>query len=488
MNAEVYIFGDLGDGYTQYVDDCTRTLFKSIVSMSKANSQLVIRREETLMYYIYVRRLRSAESSNMYIGISYAINNSFVRDIDGLFSIFEGAITTIVARGVILEFTDDGGVTSSLGKIHKAKSEFAQISAYLKAEIDSFMAGKNDALPLLDYSINTSESKTFRYTDSKDDIIAALATFPNIIITKDADYNNSEFKNYASTLFRMNKENLKLKTENAKVLREKKRTTIVTVLSLILAVGIIIIIGIANRASEQEKQIKRLKYDKEQLTEHVGDLQKDSIYFVRELDKSQKLLQSREKHIKRLQNDSIIIGKTNNNLRADLDAANNKIKTHLQTIDKKDSELKEKDRIISGLRGQVNTSGTSSQSVSNTILISAVKIASVKKNGWQTNNDFGKSISSYNSYYLKVMVEYRCGVKDKYMSIKLFGPAKKGYGSDLYSLITEKVPPVTKGSSFAQYMFNNKLGNHDQQLPAGSYRIEFWYYGEIIKEHSFMIN
>ena len=79
MNADVYLFGDLGNGYTQYIDDNSRELFKSIASKSKANSQLVIHRDDTLMYYSYVRRLRYEESSNnRYIGISYVLNNRFI--------------------------------------------------------------------------------------------------------------------------------------------------------------------------------------------------------------------------------------------------------------------------------------------------------------------------------------------------------------------------------------------------------------------------
>ena len=481
MNSTVYLFGVLGGGYTQYPDDYSREIFSEFEKNIKSPAQLMIRRSDALIYYAYLRKL---SEQGKYIGIAFVFNGAMCADHQSLCKLCEENITNWVVNGDILEFTDNGDITSKIDKLYKTATEFKRISESLSTQIESSNL-PFQKLPPVNYSISSHVVKKFNINDSYETINDALKDYSNIYIYSDST--SETLTGYSEKLRSLNRENIRLRDENTKALREKKRTTIVTVLSLILAVGVITIISFANRASEQDKQIKRLRYDKEQLTEHVGALQKDSIYFVGELDKSQKLLQSREKHIKRLQNDSIIIENTNYNLRTDLDIANNKIKAYQQTIDKKDSELKEKDRIISGLCGQVNASGTTSQSVSNTILINTVKIASVKKNGWQTNNDFGKSISSYNSYYLKVKVEYRTGVKDKYMSIKLFGPSKNGYGSDLYSLITEKVPPVTKGSSFAQYMFNDKLGNHDQQLPAGYYRIEFWYNGEKIKEHTFWI-
>lgn len=485
MNSTVYLFGVLGGGYTQYPDDYSREIFSEFEKNIKSPAQLMIHRSDAIIYYGYLRKL---SEQGKYIGIAFVFNGAMCADYQSLCKLCEENFTNWVVSGDILEFTDNGDITSKIDKLYKTATEFKRISESLSTQIESSNLPFHK-LPPVNYAISSNVVKKFNLNDGNETINEALKDYSNIYIYSDST--SVTLTGYSDKLRSLNQENIRLRDENVKVQREKKRTTIVTVLSLILAVGIIIIISFANRASEQEKQINRLKYDKERLTEHVGTLQRDSVNFVIALDKNQKLLASREQHIKSLQNDSVINWNTNNNLRTDLDIANNKIKAYQQTIDKKDSELKEKNRIISGLRGQVSTydsaSQSASQSTSNTITINTVKIASVKKNGWQTNNDYGKSISSTNSYYLKVKVEYRSGVKDNYMSIKLFGPSKKGFGSDLYSIITEKVPPVTKGFSFAQYIFNGKLHNNDQQLPAGYYRIEFWYNGEPIKDHSFWI-
>ena len=51
MNVDLYLFGDFGNGYTQYIDDNTRVKFKSFVEKAKAKSQLIINRDDALIYY-----------------------------------------------------------------------------------------------------------------------------------------------------------------------------------------------------------------------------------------------------------------------------------------------------------------------------------------------------------------------------------------------------------------------------------------------------
>lgn len=298
MNVEVYIFGDLGSGYTQYVDDNSRTLFKSIVSKSKANSQLVIHRDDTLMYYTYVRRLRNAESSNnRYIGISYVLNNHFLRDIDGLFNIFEGAITTIVSRGVLLEYSKSGNILATIGKIYNAKSEFAHLSAYLKNELDMFMVGKNDTLPPLDYSINSSESRTFTFTESRSEIIKALSTFPTIYIFKDAEYENKESKSFASILFRQNKEINQLQDtiiqqDNTISDLKKQRNNFRLVLCLLsfIIIGTFFFYLFAHNKSkiieDQTDKIENLNSDVKSIETRIQTLKHNVVNLEKEIEKA----------------------------------------------------------------------------------------------------------------------------------------------------------------------------------------------------------
>lgn len=482
MNAEVYLFGDLGAGYTQYVNDSTKLLFKLFVDKAKANSQLIVHREDTLMYYTYIRRFRSEESSNRYIGISYVLNNIFIKDFNELFSIFERTITTIVSRGVILEYTNNGQIVSSLGKIYKAKSEFAHISTCLKTELDAFMAGKDDTLPVLDYSINTIETKIYKYTDDKSEIIQALSIYSNVFIIKDKDYDSPESKSYANILYRLNKENTKLKDINAKLNRQKKRTTIVIILSVVLAIGVVAIIEFANRSSEQKKQIVQLRQDCEQARLYIDNLKRDSVQLETQLVNTRTTLWERTSHMNRLQQDSIRLVRDNKRLSSDLIVANTKIDAYKKTIDKKNKQIKDKDKTISSLQFRLQSISTTTAPIT----ISSVSIGSTKRNGNPANN-FGSTIYSSSSYYIKVKMTYICSTNGyKNFTIKLYGPSSSRRGSSLYASETERVYLFSRSSE--QYTFNKVLGKNGNKLPAGKYCVEVCYDGQVLKREYFTIN
>jgi DNA repair exonuclease SbcCD ATPase subunit len=259
MNVDLYLFGDFGNGYTQYIDDNTRVKFKSFVEKAKAKSQLIINRDDALIYYTYIRRLHSEGSSNVkYIGISYVLNTHFIQDIDGLFEILEGAVTTIASRGIILKYLPSGQVTTNVEKIYQAKAEFAHISAYLKSELDAFMVDKKCKLPTLDFSINTSELKTFKFTDPREDIIKSISTFPTVYIYKDRNYENEESKSFSSTLSKLNKEKTaalqtidKQKQEIIDLKKQQKNYKLVIWLVIFICVGgLICYISIKNKDAD----------------------------------------------------------------------------------------------------------------------------------------------------------------------------------------------------------------------------------------------
>ena len=295
MNVDVYLFGDLGNGYTQYIDDDTRTIFKSVAAKSNANSQLIIQRDETLMYYIYVRRLQDSESSNIrYLGICYALNNRFIKDIDGLFTIFEGAITTITSRGNLLEYSNEGKIIANIGKIFNIKAEFAHISAYLKNELDSFMAGKDDTLPPLNYSINSQEIRTFKYNDERNEILNAITICPTVYIFKDNDYDNEESKSYASKLFRLNKKILQLQdtiVQQDNTISDLKKSKnkykwVICLLSFIF-IGTFAFFFYAQSKSkiidDQTDEIKNLRSDVESKNERIQALKQNAVNLEKEL-------------------------------------------------------------------------------------------------------------------------------------------------------------------------------------------------------------
>lgn len=194
MNTEVYLFGESGKGYTQYIDDSTKTLFQSIARKAEAGSQLIIHRAGTLMYYSYIHRPGPAKSNNIYVGLSYVINDELLVGIDGLCNIFRETIKELVTDGVILTCKVDLSKSKSKGPyIDLAVSEFykagedylQQVSDGLKDKIARL---ETRALPVADLSVSITETKCFGNLPSDEaDIVKSLSAYSTISITDTKD-------------------------------------------------------------------------------------------------------------------------------------------------------------------------------------------------------------------------------------------------------------------------------------------------------------
>lgn len=366
MNVDLYLFGDFGNGYTQYINDNTRVKFKSFVEKAKAKSQLIINRDDALIYYTYIRRLHSEGSSNVkYIGISYVLNTHFIQDVDGLFEILEGAVTTIASRGVILKYLPSGQITTNVGKIYQAKAEFAHISAYLKSELDAFMVDKKCKLPTLDFSINTSELKTFKFTDPREDIIKSISTFPTVYIYKDKNYENEESKSFSSTLSMLNKEKtaaeqtiVELKQEISKLKVIQKNYKLVIGLVIFICVGgLICFISIRNKDAD----IVRLQNNVAIQDQTIAS-QSQTIDMLRDtvITRNQKI-QSLNTNIQSLENKRDSLIRSNRTLTTEkntLADENSKLTTKLNrtesTLRDANAKISSKDKEIQNLKSEVS--------------------------------------------------------------------------------------------------------------------------------------
>lgn len=366
MNVDLYLFGDFGNGYTQYIDDNTRVKFKSFVEKAKAKSQLIINRDDALIYYTYIRRLHSEGSSNVkYIGISYVLNTHFIQDIDGLFEILEGAVTTIASRGIILKYLPSGQVTTNVEKIYQAKAEFAHISAYLKSELDAFMVDKKCKLPTLDFSINTSELKTFKFTDPREDIIKSISTFPTVYIYKDKNYENEESKSFSSTLSKLNKEKTaalqtidKQKQEINDLKKKQKNYKLVIWLVIFICIGgLICFISIKNKDAD----IIRLQ-NNVTVQEQTIETQNTTIGALRDTIISRNIkIQALKTNVQSLeyQKDSLIrINRTltteKNTLANEKSNLTTKLNRTESTLKDANAKISKKDKEISELNTQIN--------------------------------------------------------------------------------------------------------------------------------------
>ena len=485
MTAEIYLFGNLGDGYTQYIDDSTKSKFRTFGDKTSANSQLIVHRDEKILYYTYVRKLHYTGSSDRYIGIAYVINDQLIKDIDGLFSIFEKAITHIASNGKILNYADDGTIVPKVEKLYLAKSEFADMSSYLKSVFDNFVVGKIEKMPALDFSISTTESKSFKYTDSKVEIINALSLYPTVYIFKDDDYEDPESKSYASILSRKNKEIGDLKKENDKILRQKKRTTIVTLLCLVLAVSVLVIFAYKNSSDQKTERIDGLE-------RYVKNLKKDSINLKENLvQTSSVLLQAntnlaaRDKQVQQLQDDTTrlkgeikVLNDKIANLRSQIDSKERITRDKETTIERLNRTIRDKDQTISELQNkirQISNKNTSS-SASEQIQITGICFRTIDNQGKNIDKGFN-NVRLTASHYIEVMIQYYCTFSGtKKARLILSGPA-------FYRLLDDDVYFINGNSS---HTFEKLLGN-GRKMRKGDYSLEVYIDGVVVKEQRFTL-
>ena len=167
MNNSVYVFGNLGVGYTQYPEGYAQEIFYKFFEQSSARSQIVIHREKNLMYYGYVRKLDVPER---YIGFCALLNGVRLSHIDRLFAIYEDAVADLVAHGEILCFNEYNQLSSFSGLLKSKQQEVERISVSIREKIEDL--GQDAVmLPPVNYGIDKDSCKTFSYTEDKERLI-----------------------------------------------------------------------------------------------------------------------------------------------------------------------------------------------------------------------------------------------------------------------------------------------------------------------------
>ena len=267
MNCSTYVFGELSRGYTQYPEDSSSNIFKEIESDCLALTQLIVHRDENLMYYIYVRKL----DKKKFIGLSVVINGYYLTRIQSLFSLFEKEIEKLTEKGVIIHLTEEGDISSKLASLSDEEEEVISVVNTLQVKINSMARIKR--LPPADFSVSVSSRKIFRETDPMTEIAEASCRFGFTVVLKEKDYDTirlTSFKNILKNLnaekFALIKENENLREVNRTIQRQKNNFKKVVFLSLILVVcgvGAILLYFSLNDANVQLDVARRTINEKD---------------------------------------------------------------------------------------------------------------------------------------------------------------------------------------------------------------------------------
>lgn len=240
MNNSTYIFGELSNGYSQYPEDSSSNLFRGIQDQCVAPSQLIIHRDESMMYYIYVRKF----DKNKYIGFAIVINGYYFTQFHYLFSLFEKEIEELVEAGVIIRLTNNGDITSTLPSLKNEEEEVLSVVNSLHVKVNSLKDLKK--LPLVDFSVAVSSRKLFKNTDTASEIANASCRFGFTIVLKESDYDTVRTTSFKNVLKNLNadknaliKENEELKEQNKKIQRQKKQfKNVVSLILIVLVCGV----------------------------------------------------------------------------------------------------------------------------------------------------------------------------------------------------------------------------------------------------------
>ena len=235
MNCSTYIFGELSDGYSQYPEDNSSKLFSYINSQCNAPSQLIIHRDENMMYYVYIRKF----DKKKYIGLAIAINSYYFTQIKTLFSLFEKEIERLAVKGIIIKYSKNGDLTPSISSLTKEEEEVLSYINTLQTNISTIRTVKR--IPQADYAISISSLKIFNENDNNSEIVTASYTFGYTIILKQTNYDTLRSTSYQNTLKLLNsqiesiaEELQKAKETNKQILRQKKQFKKVIILSAIV--------------------------------------------------------------------------------------------------------------------------------------------------------------------------------------------------------------------------------------------------------------
>lgn len=391
MKATTYIFGNFADGYSQYPDNYTRDLFVPLAKSRKGATELIYHRDGGLTYYVYTREI--SRSAKTFIGLCYVFNDILITDFSFLFNIFEDAITNIVVKGELLEFTNEGNLSTKVSQLYTNAEELQRISDYLNSKLSS-LGRYAEKLPAQNFAVSTSEWKNFTF-DELDSIKSVVKSYSNIRIVKGENYDTDSLKGYAHKLKTKNEEIktltneiFKLKDEISRLKRQKKQFAVVVILIIIIAIGLLIFM---TQINDKNEIIKRRDTKIVELEDHCDRLKTDSVNLTSALTSTKETLKLTKEELEQLRTNYSNLETEKNELYAQ---SENQRQT-INSLREKNSEL---ERTISKLK-----SGNSSYS-----------------NSAYSSSSYGNSSYSSSSYTVGASTNQRLGGHDSSYTLWLY--------------------------------------------------------------------
>lgn len=456
MNCSTYIFGDFELGYSQYPDDFTNLIFQSEQFKPKAKTQIAIHKDGNLVYYVYYRSLD--DKKDCYVGLSIVFNGLICKDIAKLFRLFEDAVTSMLVSGKIIEFSDDGSLTSKATRLYLEKTEIERITQTLVLSVNQIPSSDFCVLPPVNLSVGTDEVFSVSADEFAKHYSDILTSHNRVLVLKDKDFNSAQMSGYASRLNKLYKEKKKLQEENESIRkrneqlnRQKKQVTVVVVLVVVLSACLIGLILFNNNVNRLNSEI----------SEHqaaISDLSKVVERRDFSLDSLRGISDSRLSTINSLKSDQNNLKKTIKRKNATLDSLSDAFTDYKFTITQ-----------------------------AYPLIVNDIEIANTYKGG-KIQTDYGRSIYSHETMYLCPKIKYQglknCRVNLKVRWYKPNGELSRGDSSPA-GFSQSELCGISMGEGC---VFMSGWGNENKgHWSSGSYRIEVWYENVCLKAKSFTI-
>lgn len=426
MNHTVYLFGDLGSGYTQFPDDYTKQFIQVQSTGLESITQIVLHREGNLVFYTYYRKFLSKGNQGCHIGFSVCFNSVYCTDINELFRIFENSITEMAITGNIIEYSNDGDIIASTNTLYLQTKEIDRLTSSIGVSIDNLPVESFYALPPLNYGGDKNSKHICLIEKAEEQIPILLKEVDTLVFLKDKKYNTRAFSGYARKLSdlsakkeELEKENARLVEQNNALNRKKKQYRLVFSLTAILLLAIVFLFSL-------RKDIDTLK----------GDVEQKEASIV----------------TKNVRIDSL--NKTITNL-------NNDVSSLKREINDRDNTIRETNSFIDRL----------SSTMVCPFSISEIEV----KNG---EDEYGETIYSSNTTYIYSRMTASSLVGGSYdIYVKFFSPngLSTGMNQDVPTGFSYK-STVTLQKNGTTTIYVSGWGNSTKgNWKSGAYRIEYWY-------------
>lgn len=272
MKPQVYYFGTLPDGFSSYPGDHTRVFFEKFIECSKNQVQIVVHREDNLLYYGYVRRF-----GNAHFGMCLCIDHLY-KDVGKLFTVFDEVFAEMVRKGDILKMVSPPySNKKSSHEVRKADLLKVVSMAHIEWAIKSYIIEsvalreyarfvveesgvsrmgflEDEQLPPVDFSISINDCLDISLEAPLPQIVAALKRYPNVYIAKKyaeiekvtsfaraIEGKNAEINALKGEVQKQKKLNADVSARLAKVKAQQKNMMWVSVLgAIVLILGVVI--------------------------------------------------------------------------------------------------------------------------------------------------------------------------------------------------------------------------------------------------------